>query len=260
MAAVLWFFQLRRRRRRDRIFRDRDKPLDYETEEAIVSKYRLPRHIIIQLCQQFEHELQRPTLRSCELTFSLQIMVALRFFATGSFQAVADDIHNISRQSVSYVLSDVIECLVRVANTYIFMPTNQGALNEIKRGFHEIEGFPNAIDAIDGTHIKIKAQTTDEHLYVNRKHFHSINVQCLCDSKLKFLNIVAKWSGSTHDSFICNNSSLKLIFYNGTIFFVSLVYVENFFRTSSTVLTWRSCSQNLLYHIYFPKLFFSGCW
>lgn len=97
MAAVLWFFQLRRRRRRDRIFRDRDKPLDYETEEAIVSKYRLPRHIIIQLCQQFEHELQRPTLRSCELTFSLQIMVALGFFATGSFQAVADDIHNISR-------------------------------------------------------------------------------------------------------------------------------------------------------------------
>lgn len=174
MAAALWFFQLKRSRRRDRIFRDRDNPLDYETEEAIVSKYRLPRHIIIQLCQQFEHKLQRPTLRSCALTVSLQIMVALRFFATGSFQAVAGDIHNISRQSVSY---DVIECLVRVANTYIFMPTNQGALNEIKRGFHEIEGFPNAIDAIDGTHIKIKAQTTDEHLYVNRKHFHSID-QC----------------------------------------------------------------------------------
>lgn len=171
MAPTLWFFQLKRRtcRRRDRIFRDRDNPLDYETEEAIVGKYRLPRHIIIQLCQQFEYELKRPTLRSCALPVSLQIMVALRFFATGSFQDVVGDIHNISRQSVSYVLGDVVECLVRVANNYIFMPTNQGALNEIKRGFHEIAGFPNTIGALNGTHIKIKAPSTDEHLYVNRK-------------------------------------------------------------------------------------------
>lgn len=141
-------------------------------------------------------------------------MLALRFFATGSFQAVVGDIHNISRQSVSYVLSDVVECLVRVANTYIFMPTNQGALNEIERGFHEIPGFPNTIGAIDCTNIKIKAPSTDEHIYVNRKHFHSINVQCVCDFKLRFLNIVAKWA---HDSFIWNNSSVKLIFDNDTI-------------------------------------------
>lgn len=37
------------------------------------------------------------------------------------------------------------------------MPTNQGALNEIKRGFHEIAGLPNTIGAIDGTQIKIIA-------------------------------------------------------------------------------------------------------
>jgi hypothetical protein len=125
MAAALWLIQQRRLRRRDRLFRDRDNPFDYETDESIVNKYRLPRPLIAQLCQQFEHELRRPTLRSCALPVSLQIMVALRFFATGSFQAVLGDVHNISRQCVSYVLNDVIECIVGIANTHIYMPTSE---------------------------------------------------------------------------------------------------------------------------------------
>ena len=46
-------------------------------------------------------------------------------------------------------------------------------------GFHEISGFPNEIGTIDGTHIRIKTSPTcnDEHLFVNRKKYYSINVQ-----------------------------------------------------------------------------------
>ena len=36
-------------------------------------------------------------------------------------------------------------------------------------GFHEIAGFTNVIGAIDGTHIRIKSPTDDEHLFVNKK-------------------------------------------------------------------------------------------
>jgi hypothetical protein len=41
-------------------------------------------------------------------------------------------------------------------------------------------------------------------------------VQAVCDSRLKFLNIVAKWPGGAHDS-SCNGSSLRDLFENGTI-------------------------------------------
>lgn len=44
-----------------------------------------------------------------------------------------------------------------------------------------------------------------------------MNIQGVCDSNLKFLNIVAKRTGSAHDAFICSNSGLNDILVNGTI-------------------------------------------
>ncbi|KAK0148560.1 putative nuclease HARBI1 [Merluccius polli] len=74
--------------------------------------------------------------------------------------------------------------------------------------FAEIAGFPNVIGAIDCTHIAIKAPSEGEYAYVNRKHFHSLNVQIICDAQMRLTNIVARWPGSTHDSFVLTNSSV----------------------------------------------------
>lgn len=68
--------------------------------------------------------------------------------------------------------------------------------------------FPNVIGAIDGSHIPIMAPSEHENVFVNRKNFHSINIQAICDHQGKFVNMVTKWLGSTHDSFILRNSSI----------------------------------------------------
>lgn len=69
--------------------------------------------------------------------------------------------------------------------------------------------FYQVIGAIDGTHIAIKTQTHNEHLYINRKGYHSINCQVVCDSEHIIMNCVAKYPGSTHDSFIWANCHLR---------------------------------------------------
>lgn len=46
-------------------------------------------------------------------------------------------------------------------------------------------------------------------MFRNRKGYVSINVQEVCDADLKFLDIVARWPGSVHDSTIFNNCFLK---------------------------------------------------
>ena len=78
----------------------------------------------------------------------------------------------------------------------------------IKRGFYEIAGFPNVIDAIDCTHVRLKPPSMNDYAFINRKNYHSINVQVICDARLSLLNVVARWPGGAHDSFIWQNSSV----------------------------------------------------
>ena len=61
-------------------------------------------------------------------------------------------------------------------------------------GFH----MKQLTGAIDCTHIAIKAPSEGEYVYVNRKHFHSLNVQIICDAQMCLTNIV-RWPGSIHD-------------------------------------------------------------
>jgi len=97
------------------------------------------------------------------------------------------------------------------------MPTDQAELHTIMQGFYDIANIPNIVGAIDEIRVRIKSPSTDEHLYASRKNYHSINVQGVCDSNLKFLNVVAKWPGATHDAFIWANSNLCEIFENRQI-------------------------------------------
>lgn len=49
----------------------------------------------------------------------------------------------------------------------------------------------------------------------NRKGYFSFNIQCVCDSWLKIMDVVARWPGSCHDQIIFDNSFLKQKFESG---------------------------------------------
>ena len=85
----------------------------------------------------------------------------------------------------------------------------------MKRSFFSVAGFPGVLGCVDGTHIPIIAPSVDEYAYVNRKNFHSINVQAVCDYNMIFTDVVAKWLRSHHDSFIVNSSTICSQFESG---------------------------------------------
>lgn len=78
-------------------------------------------------------------------------------------------------------------------------------------------GFQKIVDAIDGTHVQIIAPKDNENEFVNRHHYHSLNVQVVFDAQYKLIDIIAKWPGSTHDARILSESGLRVLFEKGHI-------------------------------------------
>ena len=62
--------------------------------------------------------------------------------------------------------------------------------------------MPDVVGAIDGTHIKIIAPSTDEDVFVNRKNVCSIDKQIVFDPNCNILDVVAKWPGSNKRLFV----------------------------------------------------------
>lgn len=71
--------------RRERIFRDREDLLGHD-DEWLLSRFRLPRAILVELREDLAPALQRPTRRNCAIPVPTQVLTTLGFLATGTFQ------------------------------------------------------------------------------------------------------------------------------------------------------------------------------
>ena len=197
--------------KRQRVFRDRMNPLDHLDDTALFRRYRLPRHCLLDLIRQMEPHLERTTRRSHSLPVSIQVLCALRFYAGGSFQKDSGDIHGISQSSASRCIHAVSTEICSMAKQYIQFPRDVIAVRSVMASFHDLGHFPNVLGCVDGTQVAIISPSKNENLYVCWKGFHSINVQVVCDAEMKFVNVVSKWPGSTHDSFIWSNSQIAAV-------------------------------------------------
>lgn len=193
--------------RRERVFRDR-RDLFGEEDGWLLSRFRLPRHVLLELCQNLEPRLQRATRCSNAIPVPVQVLSTIGFLATGTFQREIGDRSGVSQPTISRMMPDVLAAIKSLAPRFIRFPYGDDRQTMIKREFYEIAGFPNVIGAIDCTHVRLKPPSVNDYAFINRKNYHSVNVQVICDARLSLLNVVARWPGGTHDSFIFKNSSV----------------------------------------------------
>merc|ERR1712071_364876 len=127
-----------------------------------------------------------------------QVLLALQFFATGTFQSVVGNVLRVSQRSVGRSIHAVARALCRLGPK--IMTIDKTNLVPLQEDFAEIANMPGVFGCIDGTHVRISRPYEWEASYVNRKGYHSINVQGVCDAKYKFIDLTVKQPGSVHDS------------------------------------------------------------
>lgn len=191
----------------DEFLRDRHHPLDIYDDVYKYARLRFKIEGIKRITDLIAPDIHHKTDRNGALSSSLQVCVALRYFATSSLQNLVGDSIQIHKSTVCRVIRRVSLALCHHMNNYMCMPSIN-VQNTNRQKFHAIAGFPDVVGCVDGTQIRIKAPTVDENAFVNRKGFHSLNTQVIFDPSLCFLNCVARWPGSKHDSFILRRSNI----------------------------------------------------
>ncbi|XP_045106663.1 putative nuclease HARBI1 [Portunus trituberculatus] len=155
-----------------------------------------------------------PHLPAKIIPVSKEVLVTLWLLGNiESFRGVADRF-DLGKSSLHRVLFQVCNALKAIRGTLIAWPTRD-QLPQLADDFFRRTNMPGVIGAIDGTHIPIPGPSHERQAYINRKGFPSIQLQAVCDAKLRFINILTGWPGSVHDARVFRNSPLYTLLENG---------------------------------------------
>uniref|UniRef100_A0A8C4RES4 Putative nuclease HARBI1 n=1 Tax=Eptatretus burgeri TaxID=7764 RepID=A0A8C4RES4_EPTBU len=203
------------RRRALRIFEDRCNPLEKYDNTNFVRSYRLSKESFRWLLNLVQDDLDQPTIENA-LNPLQQLSVALRFYASASFQLDVGDMCGVSQATCCKVIHRVTAAICAKKMHLLHFPDSPEERRAATEGFYAISRFPGVIGAIDGSHVAIVNPGGPNALrYMNRKGYYSLNCQFVCDHLLLFTNVVARWYGSAHDSRIFEESRLLEKFQRG---------------------------------------------
>lgn len=127
-----------RRRRKEKVFRRLSWPDELNRRDFFIRFRFLPETVLF-LVDILTPHIQHASGKSMALRPFEQVLIALRFFSTGSFYRLIGDSFGISVASVARCVDRVSQALTLVSRQFIRFPTGQEA-SRVKRSFYDIAG------------------------------------------------------------------------------------------------------------------------
>uniref|UniRef100_A0A3B4B7I9 Putative nuclease HARBI1 n=1 Tax=Periophthalmus magnuspinnatus TaxID=409849 RepID=A0A3B4B7I9_9GOBI len=185
--------------------------LDSVSDHFLITHFGFPKTFILYLVALLRESLSRRTQRSRAISPEVQVMAALGFYTSGSYQTSMGDTIGISQASMSRCVSNVTKALVEKAPHFISFFRDESSKEQSLEMFERVAGFPGVIGVLDFVQVAIKAPNSEDQSYVNKKGLHSVGVQLVCDSRGLLLSAETHWlvflgsSGSPIFSGLCDS-------------------------------------------------------
>ncbi len=139
MADVIFLGLVRAGLRRERVLRERNNPLEWR-EEDLQARIHISRATFMRVLGIIQPRLQRPTNRARALPVTTQAYVALKFYASGSFQLDVGDLSGVHQTTAGVWIHAVSQVLADRLDTYVKFPATDAELEEVRNGFFSIAG------------------------------------------------------------------------------------------------------------------------
>lgn len=144
MANVRALIRLRRRlrmRRRRKVFRRQQdaKPLENLSDAEIWDRYRFSANTIMYIVDLIRPHIVSTTRRSMALSPLLQVLLALRFYATGAYFSLVGDSLGVSKCATTKAVHRVSRAICDIGRQFIKFPVGRQA-SAVKAAFYDIAG------------------------------------------------------------------------------------------------------------------------
>lgn len=220
-------------KRRD--FFDRNNPMEIYDEEQFMIRFRFSKKIVMDITEILKPKLCYHDQRNNPIPVHIQVLIALRYYAVGSFQIVSGDLFGVHQVTCGRIVKRVSTALGMLAKNLIKFPRTEEEMNKVKQNFFQKYGFPNILGVVDGTHIPIKSPgKNNAEQFRNRKGWFSVNAQVVCNADLKFSDINARYFSRFY-LWSCEYYCFLLLFKDGQ----DQLMIRQFLIFQNYLLKWK---------------------
>ena len=129
------------------------------TDEELRAHYRFKRESILFITNLVADDITCNTQRNHALSPLHQVLIALRFYASGDFLQVVGNTFGVDKSTVSHAITDASQALAAKQPCFIKWPLTHDKCAKIKNKFYICGGFPGAVGCVDRTHVRLQAPT-----------------------------------------------------------------------------------------------------